>query len=130
VHLCFTHLFAFALIFHSHCGWQALGLDSVVFSGQTLKLRRPKDYQPVPGSIESSSAASQTRLLVAGFPLYPTEDEVRTATSAQISYLFFYVCLPSCLHPAHEASFGYCCHSLAKLWSSCPCGTPRMASSR
>ena len=34
---------------------QAMAFDGVVFQGQSLKIRRPKDYQPVPGMAETPS---------------------------------------------------------------------------
>lgn len=32
---------------------QAMAFDGVMFQGQALKIRRPKDYQPVPGMSET-----------------------------------------------------------------------------
>ena len=29
---------------------QAMGFDGILFNGQTLKIRRPRDYQPIPGT--------------------------------------------------------------------------------
>ena len=32
--------------------FQAMGFDGILFNGQTLKIRRPRDYQPIPGTEE------------------------------------------------------------------------------
>ena len=34
---------------------QAMAFDGINFKGQSLKLRRPHDYQPMPGMSENSS---------------------------------------------------------------------------
>ena len=36
---------------------QAMAFDGINFQGQSLKIRRPKDYQPLPGMAETPSVA-------------------------------------------------------------------------
>jgi len=36
---------------------QAMAFDGINFQGQSLKIRRPRDYQPLPGMSESPSVA-------------------------------------------------------------------------
>ena len=33
---------------------QSMGFDGILFNGQTLKVRRPRDYQPIPGTEDHS----------------------------------------------------------------------------
>lgn len=59
-----------------------MAFDGIVLNGQSLKLRRPKDYAPLPGTLDTSMGmmASQecpTRLHVAGLPSYLKEEQVR-----------------------------------------------------
>jgi splicing factor U2AF subunit len=64
---------------------QALDLDGLVLNGQSMKLRRPKDYAPLPGTLDSMGmVATQecpTRLHIAGLPSYLKEDQVRPLCS-------------------------------------------------
>lgn len=34
---------------------QAMAFDGIIFQGQSLKIRRPHDYQPLPGMSENPS---------------------------------------------------------------------------
>ena len=57
-------------------------LDGILLNGQSLKLRRPKDYTPVPGSLDTSQGTlhridSGARLQITDMPTYLAEDEVR-----------------------------------------------------
>lgn len=36
---------------------QAMAFDGIIFQGQSLKIRRPRDYQPLPGLAENPSMA-------------------------------------------------------------------------
>ena len=36
---------------------QAMAFDGIIFQGQSLKIRRPRDYQPVPGASETPDVA-------------------------------------------------------------------------
>lgn len=59
-----------------------MAFDGVVLNGQSVKLRRPKDYAPLPGSLETAAGAdSITRLHVAGLPHSLTEDQIRELLS-------------------------------------------------
>ncbi|XP_032822926.1 splicing factor U2AF 50 kDa subunit-like isoform X1 [Petromyzon marinus] len=68
---------------------QALAFDGIIFQGQSLKLRRPHDYQPLPGMSESpalhvpvgvvSTVVQDTphKLFIGGLPSYLTDDQVK-----------------------------------------------------
>eukprot|EP00092_Neocalanus_flemingeri_P027874 GFUD01030258.1.p2 GENE.GFUD01030258.1~~GFUD01030258.1.p2 ORF type:complete len:431 (+),score=104.89 GFUD01030258.1:81-1373(+) len=71
---------------------QAMAFDGINFKGQSLKLRRPRDYQPLPGGGEMGGMAglagipgmistvvsdSPNKLFVAGLPNYLNEDQVK-----------------------------------------------------
>lgn len=58
-----------------------------VFSGQSLKIRRPHDYQPMPGMAESAISVpagvistvvpdSPHKIFIGGLPNYLNEDQV------------------------------------------------------
>ena len=34
-----------------------MAFDGIIFQGQSLKIRRPRDYQPVPGASETPDVA-------------------------------------------------------------------------
>lgn len=42
---------------------QAMAFDGINFKGQSLKIRRPHDYQPVPGMSEIPNSAVPGNLL-------------------------------------------------------------------
>ena len=42
---------------------QAMAFDGIIFQGQSLKIRRPHDYQPLPGMSENPSVYVPGRLL-------------------------------------------------------------------
>lgn len=67
---------------------QALALDGIDFMGQSLKIRRPRDYVPLPGLQESanvlvpgvvSTVVSDTpnKMFVGGLPNYLHEDQIK-----------------------------------------------------
>jgi len=71
---------------------QAMAFDGINFKGQSLKLRRPHDYQPMPGMSENSSynvpgaitgvvstvvPDSPHKVFLGGLPNYLNEDQVK-----------------------------------------------------
>ncbi|XP_036597973.1 splicing factor U2AF 65 kDa subunit-like [Trichosurus vulpecula] len=67
---------------------QALAFDGVIFQGQSLKIRRPHDYQPLPGMSENPSVYvpsvvstvvpdSAHKLFIGGLPNYLNDDQVK-----------------------------------------------------
>ena len=66
---------------------QAMAFDGVNFQGQALKIRRPRDYQPLPGLNETPSVAvtgvvstlvgdTPNKIFIACLPNYLNEDQV------------------------------------------------------
>lgn len=70
---------------------QAMAFDGINFKGQSLKIRRPHDYQPMPGMTDTSSINVQGTVLgvistvvpdsphkifIGGLPNYLNEDQV------------------------------------------------------
>lgn len=43
---------------------QAMAFDGINFKGQSLKIRRPHDYQPTPGIAESNAVSVPGKLLM------------------------------------------------------------------
>lgn len=43
---------------------QAMAFDGINFKGQSLKIRRPHDYQPTPGIADSTAVNVPGKLLV------------------------------------------------------------------
>ncbi|CAL8085646.1 unnamed protein product [Calicophoron daubneyi] len=67
---------------------QGLALDGILFHNQALKLRRPRDYAPLPGVSETPSVVvpgvvstvvqdSPHKVFVGGLPNYLNEDQVK-----------------------------------------------------
>ncbi|KAL1494542.1 hypothetical protein ABEB36_010123 [Hypothenemus hampei] len=67
---------------------QAMAFDGINFKGQSLKIRRPHDYQPMPGMSESSISVpagvistvvpdSPHKIFIGGLPNYLNEDQVK-----------------------------------------------------
>lgn len=68
---------------------QAMAFDGINFKGQSLKIRRPHDYQPMPGMPENPSVSvpagvistvvqdSPHKVFVGGLPSYLNEDQVK-----------------------------------------------------
>lgn len=66
---------------------QAMAFDGINFKGQSLKLKRPRDYQPIPGGdmlgggipgmISTVVSDSPNKLFVAGIPNYLNEEQVK-----------------------------------------------------
>lgn len=71
-----------------------MAFDGIVFQGQTLKIRRPKDYQPpeggnhdvpqihVPGVISTNVPDSENKIFIGGLPLYLNDEQVIELLSA------------------------------------------------
>ncbi|KAK3089630.1 hypothetical protein FSP39_005198 [Pinctada imbricata] len=67
---------------------QAMAFDGINFQGQSLKIRRPRDYQPLPGMAETPSVNvpgvvstvvqdSIHKIFIGGLPNYLNEDQVK-----------------------------------------------------
>merc|ERR1719402_1818799 len=67
---------------------QAMAFDGINFKGQSLKLRRPRDYQPMPGQSENPNfnvpgvvstvvPDSANKVFLGGLPNYLNEDQVK-----------------------------------------------------
>ncbi|XP_044770273.1 splicing factor U2AF 65 kDa subunit-like [Neomonachus schauinslandi] len=67
---------------------QAMAFDGIIFQGQSLKIRRPHDYQPLPGMSENPSVYvpgvvstvvpdSALKLFIGGLPNYLNDDQVK-----------------------------------------------------
>ncbi|CAI9581726.1 unnamed protein product [Staurois parvus] len=70
---------------------QAMAFDGIIFQGQPLKIRRPHDYQPLPGMSENPSVYvpgvvstvvpdSAHKLFIGGLPNYLNDDQVTMAS--------------------------------------------------
>lgn len=70
---------------------QAMAFDGINFKGQSLKIRRPHDYQPMPGMTDTVSINapvlgvistvvpdSPHKIFIGGLPNYLNEDQVRS----------------------------------------------------
>ncbi|CAF3731926.1 unnamed protein product [Rotaria sp. Silwood1] len=66
----------------------AMAFDGIVFQGQSLKIRRPRDYQPmpgggdvpnsnVPGLVSTVVADSPFKIFIGGLPNYLNDDQVK-----------------------------------------------------
>ncbi|CAF3066464.1 unnamed protein product [Rotaria sp. Silwood2] len=66
----------------------AMAFDGIVFQGQSLKIRRPRDYQPmpgggdlpnsnVPGLVSTVVADSPFKIFLGGLPNYLNDDQVK-----------------------------------------------------
>lgn len=65
-----------------------MAFDGINFKGQSLKIRRPHDYQPMPGMTDSSAINvpggvistvvpdSPHKIFIGGLPNYLNEDQV------------------------------------------------------
>ncbi|XP_069123744.1 splicing factor U2AF 50 kDa subunit-like isoform X4 [Argopecten irradians] len=67
---------------------QAMAFDGINFQGQSLKIRRPRDYQPLPGMAETPTVNvpgvvstvvqdSPHKIFIGGLPNYLNEDQVK-----------------------------------------------------
>merc|ERR1712168_848666 len=70
----------------------AMAFDGIVLQGQALKIRRPRDYQPIPGIVEQeashipgvvSTVVPDTinKVFIGGLPNYLNEDQVKELLS-------------------------------------------------
>ncbi|KAI7903519.1 uncharacterized protein BX663DRAFT_506732 [Cokeromyces recurvatus] len=66
---------------------QAMAVDGIMFQGQQLKIRRPKDYQPppegdyvdvptVPGLVSTNVPDTPNKIFIGGLPIYLNDDQV------------------------------------------------------
>ncbi|CAK9299652.1 unnamed protein product [Gordionus sp. m RMFG-2023] len=61
----------------------AMAFDGITFMGQTLKIRRPRDYQPMPGDLNLSPTTmphiihDDNKLFVGGLPNYLNDEQHR-----------------------------------------------------
>lgn len=64
-----------------------MSFDGIMFQGQQLKIRRPKDYQPAPEVVDSSSLQlpgvistnvpdTPNKIFIGGLPIYLNDDQV------------------------------------------------------
>uniref|UniRef100_V9L1M2 Splicing factor U2AF 65 kDa subunit-like protein n=1 Tax=Callorhinchus milii TaxID=7868 RepID=V9L1M2_CALMI len=60
---------------------QAMAFDGIIFQGQSLKIRRPHDYQPLPGVVSTVVPDSPHKLFIGGLPNYLNDDQVATDTT-------------------------------------------------
>jgi splicing factor U2AF subunit len=86
---------------------QAMAFDGINFKGQSLKIRRPHDYQPMPGMTDTAISSvpvlgvistvvpdSPHKIFIGGLPNYLNEDQVcSTPDTFQFHVLrtFFFV---------------------------------------
>ncbi|CAM9744026.1 unnamed protein product [Lampetra planeri] len=72
---------------------QAMAFDGILFQGQSLKIRRPHDYQPLPGMSEAPTVHvpgvvstvvpdSPHKIFIGGLPSYLNEDQVKELLTA------------------------------------------------
>ncbi|XP_071796582.1 splicing factor U2AF 50 kDa subunit-like [Asterias amurensis] len=72
---------------------QAMAFDGIMYQNQCLKIRRPKDYQPMPGVPETPSMHvpgvvstvvqdSPHKIFIGGLPNYLTDDQVKELLSS------------------------------------------------
>ena len=75
---------------------QAMAFDGIIYQGQSLKIRRPRDYVPMPGQLDSPHfnipgavstmvGDSPDKLFVGGLPSYLTEEQVGIILNSYIS---------------------------------------------
>lgn len=86
---------------------QAMAFDGIIFQGQSLKIRRPHDYQPLPGMSENPSVyvPGMTTLQ---FPLY---SEISNYNKHDLFLLFFWLQMVDfsiCLYYIHSQFSGEC----------------------
>lgn len=65
-----------------------MAFDGITFAGQSLKIRRPKDYQPpaglsgtpppihVPGVVSTNVPDSPNKIFVGGLPIFLNDEQV------------------------------------------------------
>lgn len=80
---------------------------SSLVTGQSLKIRRPHDYQPMPGMAESALSVpagvistvvpdSPHKIFIGGLPNYLNEDQVRQGVAPVTAYSYFSVIKNRC----------------------------------
>lgn len=82
---------------------QAMAFDGINFKGQSLKIRRPHDYQPMPGMTDNPALNvpvnsgvistvvpdSPHKIFIGGLPNYLNEDQVRSLTLDFRSWILY-----------------------------------------
>ncbi|KAG0290908.1 U2 small nuclear RNA auxiliary factor 2 [Dissophora globulifera] len=88
VHINYEKNYAFVEFRTPEEATAAMAFDGIVFQSQTLKIRRPKDYQPpegsshevpqihVPGVISTNVPDSENKIFIGGLPLYLNDEQV------------------------------------------------------
>ncbi|KAF9208149.1 U2 small nuclear RNA auxiliary factor 2 [Haplosporangium sp. Z 27] len=88
VHINYEKNYAFVEFRTPEEATAAMAFDGIVFQAQTLKIRRPKDYQPpegasnevpqihVPGVISTNVPDSENKIFIGGLPLYLNDEQV------------------------------------------------------
>lgn len=82
---------------------QAMAFDGIILEGQSLKIRRPKDYQPIPGMSETATIHvpgvvstvvpdSPHKIFIGGLPNYLSEDQVKSLGVMENRYHVTLVC--------------------------------------
>jgi len=72
---------------------KAMGFDGILFLGQGLKIRRPRDYVPIPGSEAEADFAvpgvistvvkdTPHKIFIGGLPNYLTDDQIKELLSS------------------------------------------------
>merc|ERR1712142_931185 len=72
---------------------KAMGFDGILFLGQGLKIRRPRDYVPIPGSESEADFAvpgvistvvkdTPHKIFIGGLPNYLTDDQIKELLSS------------------------------------------------
>lgn len=88
---------------------QAMAFDGIIFQGQSLKIRRPHDYRPLPGISEQPAfhvpgvvstvvPDSPHKLFIGGLPNYLNDDQLGAVRSLICAHNLF-------------SSIIYCCHA-------------------
>ncbi|ORZ21824.1 hypothetical protein BCR41DRAFT_350084 [Lobosporangium transversale] len=88
VHINYEKNYAFVEFRTPEEATAAMAFDGIVFQAQSLKIRRPKDYQPpegtnqevpqihVPGVISTNVPDSENKIFIGGLPLYLNDEQV------------------------------------------------------
>ncbi|KAL0993346.1 hypothetical protein UPYG_G00106430 [Umbra pygmaea] len=88
---------------------QAMAFDGIVFHGQSLKIRRPHDYRPLPGISEQPAfhvpgvvstvvPDSPHKLFVGGLPNYLNDDQLGACKIVKSALIICSVVLIYCCH--------------------------------
>lgn len=86
---------------------QAMAFDGINFKGQSLKIRRPHDYQPMPGMSETPSVAVPVLGKRGALEAFRSEPRI-SGVSGQTQFLFLSIFLFFFLHSLLFAAIGVC----------------------